>query len=422
MRTRRIWITMLSLSCVCFLSMQVLHAQESAGNLVIVGGGLEADNQRVYLKLIELAGGIEHARFAVIPSASGVAMQSFIWFRNTLVTYGVKPENILLVEVAEMDDDSTSQINESSWAMNGDDPVMAEKVRTSTAVWFTGGDQARTTRTLFRKDGNKTRVLEAVWEIYSKGGVIGGTSAGAAIMSDPMIGDGTSFDALLRGVTETPVGKDPEELKGVLITKGLGFFPGGLVDQHFEVRGRIGRLLVALHHLRYIFSRGFGIDENTALVYYGKTQTVEVAGASGVTMVDVSGAEFSMKSNPAMRNIRIDYLMDGDQFDLNNGTVIPAPGRVIMNEEDKQMVTIRATGGLFADSPGFRELLLECAGNNNTQSITFIDHETAFRVNLRMIAGSRYYFEKYPKKGKQLTLANIRMDIETVKVSFTPIE
>ncbi len=80
------------------LCVHASSARPESGNLVIVGGGLEADNQRVYLKLIELAGGVEHARFAVIPSASGVAMQSFIWFRNTLVTYGVKPENILLTK------------------------------------------------------------------------------------------------------------------------------------------------------------------------------------------------------------------------------------------------------------------------------------------------------------------------------------
>jgi cyanophycinase len=216
------------------------------GALVIVGGGLESTNKSVYNQLIGLAGGTDKATFAVIPSASGVSVQSYMSFRNILISYGVKPENIHLINIAMIDDDSTADVNESDWSNNGNDSRLAALVRSCSAVWFTGGDQMRTMKTLLRPDGSKTPVLEAVWEVYRSGGVVGGTSAGAAIMSEAMIGGGNSLGALTHGVVNDYKGDDFPESDGVLMTKGLGFFPLGIVDQHFNKRARIGRLIVAL--------------------------------------------------------------------------------------------------------------------------------------------------------------------------------
>ena len=128
----------------------------SQGSLVIVGGGLEHTNKSVYDQLIGLAGGAEKATFAVIPSSSGVSVQSYMSFRHILISYGVKPENIHLINIAMVDDDSTSDVNESTWSNNGNDIRLAEIVRSCSAVWFTGGDQMRTIKTLIRPDGSKT--------------------------------------------------------------------------------------------------------------------------------------------------------------------------------------------------------------------------------------------------------------------------
>ena len=155
---------------------------------MIVGGGLEANNKSVFQQLIRLSGGVEKAVIAVIPSASATPMQSYVYFRNILISYGIKPGNINLVPVALIDDDSTKDVDESKWKENGNDPRVAELVRKCTAVWFSGGDQARTMKTLVRANGSHTPVLDAVWQVYLSGGVIGGTSAGAAIMSEVMIG------------------------------------------------------------------------------------------------------------------------------------------------------------------------------------------------------------------------------------------
>ena len=110
------------------------QTSRNKGNLVIVGGGLEADNKSIYNQLIFLAGGPEKASFAVIPSASGVAVQSYMSFRNILISYDVKPENIHLINIAVVDDDSTHDINESLWKDNGNDTRLAGIVRSLSLI------------------------------------------------------------------------------------------------------------------------------------------------------------------------------------------------------------------------------------------------------------------------------------------------
>ncbi len=90
-----------------------------------------------------------------------------------------------------------------------------------------------------------------------------------------MIGGGNSLGALTHGVIEDYQGDDFPEGDGVLMTKGLGFFPFGIVDQHFDQRGRIGRLIVALINEKNRFNMGFGVDENTALIYDGKQKILK---------------------------------------------------------------------------------------------------------------------------------------------------
>ena len=85
-----------------------------------------------------------------------------------------------------------------------------------------------------------------------------GSSAGAAIMSDPMITSGSSVEALVY-----PPAPQPHDTR-LSVGRGLGFFPLGLVDQHFLQRGRLGRLVAAM--MATGWPHGFGIDENTAMV------------------------------------------------------------------------------------------------------------------------------------------------------------
>ena len=87
------------------LCTMLVSQNSSKGNLVIVGGGLENNNQSIFNQMIDLAGGTDKATFAVIPSASGVSVQSFEYFKKALISYGVKPEKINLIPIAMVDDD-----------------------------------------------------------------------------------------------------------------------------------------------------------------------------------------------------------------------------------------------------------------------------------------------------------------------------
>jgi cyanophycinase len=186
------------------------------------------------------------------------------------------------------------------------DPALVERIAACGSVYFTGGDQAKIVAAL-APGGAPTPVLRAIEAAQAAGGLLAGSSAGAAMMSQPMILGGTSLESVVHGVTD-----DPEQ-PGLLIGPGLGFFPFGLVDQHFIKRGRLGRLVVAMAASGV--TRGFGIDENTALLVEGAAG--RVCGEYGVMVVDMAG-----ETDPG--DFRLSYLDDGDSIDLRR--LKPSPG------------------------------------------------------------------------------------------------
>ena len=398
------------------------------GSLVIVGGGLEPDNKSVFTQLIELSGGPEKAVFSIIPSASGVATQTFVYFRSELISYGVKPENIHLIPIAMADDDSTKNIDESTWLNNGNDLKLADMVRKSSCVWFSGGDQLRTMKTLHKADGSKTPVLEAVWEVFRSGGVIGGTSAGAAIMSEPMIGAGNSMGALKHGVITDYKGDDFPDSDGVLLTHGLGFFPLGMVDQHFNARARLARLVMVMMHEKKTVNLGFGVDENTALIYNGKLKTLKVAGAAGVTMVNTADATFSQVQNlPLIKNVTISYLDEGDVYDISTKKIIPAEGKKSTIGNEFYNVSNPAQAGMFSGSAtNFLNLvtvnLIDNKAVNKVSNLNFTGADAGFLVTFSKTPESKGFFTDKPTGKDKYTVIGIRMDIEPVQITTTPLK
>ena len=146
-----------------------------AGNLVIIGGGLRAENAEVWQRIVQLAGG-KGARIGVFGSASINPENSAQNTINKLNQYGAQAFFIPLGVT----------LPNSDYRKAAEDPEVVALIHSATGIYFTGGDQARITKALVRPDGSGTLALEAVWDVYRDGGVVAGSSAGAAIMSTTM--------------------------------------------------------------------------------------------------------------------------------------------------------------------------------------------------------------------------------------------
>lgn len=404
-----------------------VFGQAIKGNLLIVGGGLEADNEAVFKKLIDLSGGKDKAVIAVVPSASGLAIQSFESFKNILKSYGISENNIHLIKIASVDDDSTLAEDESTWKINGNNPLYAEIIRKSSCVWFTGGDQLRTLRTLYNQDGTPSLVLDAVWDVYRNGGVIGGTSAGAAIMSDPMIADGNSISALTKGVKKVNGNDDFSESDGVLVTKGLGFFPHGIVDQHFHARARIARLVMTVFSGEHPSKIGFGVDENTAMIYNSENQLITVAGAGGVTIVDVTNAHLKYYGNlPAIDSVNISFLQQGDIFDVRTGQIVPSAERKPINGNEYYNDAAEYQSGILSGaSDNFVSLmttkLVDNKNASEAKSISFIDNTTAYVTRLQKTPLTKAFISNNNGEDRY-TVSNVLLSLTPAKISIEPIK
>lgn len=265
--------------------------------LALIGGRLEPDNIPIYTALHAMCAG----RIAVLATASLIPDQVGPDTVTDFAAHGIAAEVIAL-----------------TWENHltaAHDPALVERVREIGSVFFTGGDQSHLIGAL-RQDGIDTPLLRAIADIAARGGLIAGSSAGAAAMSRTSILGGTSLEAVVHGVAADP--SNP----GLLLGQGLGFFPFGMVDQHFIQRGRIGRLMVAMvaSGERY----GFGVDENTALLAEG-TQ-LRIVGEKGVIVLDATSATHDAMQRQ-YEGFQVSYLDDGDGYDTARHVAIPQATR-----------------------------------------------------------------------------------------------
>ncbi|MBP1655784.1 MAG: Cyanophycinase-like protein [Bacteroidetes bacterium] len=271
-------------------------AGETRGHLVIIGGGERTEE--IMKRFVDLAGGPEKARIIVIPLASGNAREAGESAVAEFTALGVNTVSWLLFSREE--------------AAGGN---VAGKLSSATGIYFTGGDQVRITRIIVG-----TPVHQALLQRYRDGAVIGGTSAGAAIMSKVMItGDelinkdtNTIFTSIMRGNVQT--------------VEGLGFLDDVIVDQHFVKRKRLNRLIsVVLEHPEL---PGIGIDESTALVA-NPNGVFEVMGEGTVVVFDARGAsgiQSDTHGNLGARNVTMHVIRSGETFALTSLGPAAVPG------------------------------------------------------------------------------------------------
>ena len=342
----------------------------ATGALVMVGGALSSSNAAVYLRFIELAGGVAAAKVAVIPAASGQPVKYFQQFRTDMARYGVAAEQITLLPVAVSDDKSTPDEDESNWRDNALQPQWTEQLASYSAVWFLGGDQLNITATL-RPDNSDTPLLAAVQALYNRGGVIGGTSAGAAIMSDVMIAAGDSWGALTQGLTNSYSGLQDQENGPLMLSRGLGFFRHGIIDQHFDRKARFGRLIVATEKHKAEFPLGFGIDEDAALVYDAKNAELQAIGNGAVTLIDVSSAQ--RISNPQgyhINNVRISILQGGDKYHPQERRFTPNPLKQPTIGSEYLNIAKPVVSGVFSRNTRLKDMLtFDLVDNKGTTEV-----------------------------------------------------
>lgn len=286
-----------------------------AGTLIIIGGALRYDNADVWNRIIQHAAqarsqtvstaaaeGGYRPKIAVFPTASGDPERVGRITVEALAKYGADAFVVPLA-LTKMEMDPLAAVK---------DPALIASVKAADGVYFTGGSQSRITKALRGEDGAETPMLEAVWEVYRRGGVVAGTSAGAAVMSRIMYRDAKKvLPTMQNGVT---MGKE--------VDQGLGFLdPAWFVEQHTLVRGRFARALVAMkaNDIQY----GIGVDENTAVVV--KDGDMEVVGHTGVIVMDVSESQQDPEVKAFnLKNVKLTYLDNGDRINLDTREVTPS--------------------------------------------------------------------------------------------------
>lgn len=262
------------------------------GTLLIVGGGTQPHDLVVHF--VALAGGPGHARIAILPMASEESAESGAEKKAELDSLGA---DAFVVDVTRQQADADS---------------IVKLIDGATGIWFPGGDQVRLTSHL---QGSAT--LRAIHDRYVAGAVIGGTSAGAAIMSDSML-TGNQFYPGLPAAVDSGVSSKRIGRQTIEIIPGFGFLHNAIVDQHFIKRQRENRLLsVILERPSFI---GVGIDEGTA-IQVNPDGNWQVLGASAAIVFDARNASVTPQSAPRLGavGLHVSILPAGSTFDPRTG-------------------------------------------------------------------------------------------------------
>jgi cyanophycinase len=273
-----------------------------AGTLFIIGGG--ARGTPLMRRFVDLCGG---------PGSSIVAVP----FASALLAEQGEPMRQELRDLGVLHADVVRDTGSTAVAL----------VLGASGIYFTGGDQ-----NLLRDRLAGTPLLEAINAAYARGATIGGTSAGAAIMSRVML----SGRELRNPGVESPDEGDALEAftsiraGNVETTEGFGFLEDCVVDQHFVRRKRFNRLVsVVLEHPQLL---GVGIDESTTIIVSGGG--FDVVGDGCVIVLDASHASdcaVSPAGNLSCRGVALHVLTDGQHFDI--------PGRAVVSADSASSCT-----------------------------------------------------------------------------------
>jgi cyanophycinase len=255
------------------------------GYLFIIGGGDRPEN--MMRRFVDLAGRFGSGKIIVFPMASSEPAETGASLAAEFKGLGVtQVESYILTREQALADESVRILDDAG------------------GVFFSGGDQSRQMAIL-----RDTPIHRALLELYYKGCVMGGTSAGAAVMSEVMItgeegrkvAEGHEFETL--------------EADNIVTVEGLGFIRTAIIDQHFVTRKRHNRLISLIAENPQLL--GIGVDEETAIIV-SPEEKFEVIGKGNVVVYDASHASVTITPSRAigLGGMVMHVLVAGDRFDL----------------------------------------------------------------------------------------------------------
>jgi len=266
------------------------------GPLIVIGGREERESheERKILREVVRLGCRTSGKLLIVTAATSIPEDVAQAYITTFEDLGAKGVELLDIRTRE---DAFDEAN-------------LQKLDDAGCIFFTGGDQLRITSQI-----GGTPVFRRMLEIHDAGGVIAGTSAGAAAVPETMLISGSS-EASLR---VDKLGMAP----------GLGVLRGVVIDSHFAERGRIGRLLAAVAQNPY--NLGIGIDEDTAFIVEEETRG-RVMGSGAVYVIDGRRVSYSSLSERhpegivSVHDLTLHMLCDREEYDLFERRPIPPAG------------------------------------------------------------------------------------------------
>lgn len=257
-------------------------AAQPARRLLAIGGAEDKLGPAALLRRFVTEAGGPRAHIVVCATASALGDEIFALYEQLFTDFGAT------VVPARPERRADAMLPQSAAAFDG-----------ATGVFFTGGNQLKLS-TIIRG----TAFGQAVTRAYQGGAIVGGTSAGASVISENMISYGS------------PGNSPKHRMAGA--AQGLGLLPGVIVDQHFSQRDRFGRLVSLVAASPDLL--GLGLDEDTAILVHDETR-FEVLGSGSVFCVDlreaVSDADTARGTAALMvSGGRVHFLPAGAHFDL----------------------------------------------------------------------------------------------------------
>ncbi|MGW6485747.1 cyanophycinase [Streptomyces sp. NPDC055056] len=354
----------------------------SDGSLVLVGGGLKDNNDRVYGEIIDRAGGKGHARIGVLTAASVPESQdpnagdpatcsnsacNGAYYADLFTRHGAADAQWIPVDIDHLS--------------AADSDRVVTQVNSMTGFFFGGGDQYRYVTSLLHGSAHTdSKVLAAIRAKLARGAVVAGSSAGAQIAAGAdMITGGDSYNALRDG--STPGYFDDASKLGYLPEGGFGFLHSGLLDTHTGTSGREGRSLRLASDTGH--ERVYALEENTALVVEhpgSPDESMRVLGPQGLAVFDLRHAQASRRDGGwSLIGARYDYLTDGDRYEPRRWHVLPASSKRPLQPQNRSAVpanndvfySLANNDGVPYSFLGTARALAQSAGQREATATTF---------------------------------------------------